>query len=150
MNLSERIIPSCVVLDIKAKTREKVIESLLNRLLEAGKSFDRDQVLNEILRREALGSTGVGYGVAIPHARVDGVHEMLVAFGRTRSGIDVEAIDKEPARLFFLVIGPKEDAGEYLQTIARISRLMRHNEVRMELLECKAEIEVQAIIRKYE
>lgn len=150
MNLSEQITPSRVALDIKAKTREEVIEHLLSTLLETGKSFDRARVLAEILRREALGSTGVGYGVAIPHARVDGVHEMLVAFGRTRSGIDVEAIDKEPARLFFLVIGPKEDAGGYLQTMARISRLMRHNEIRMELLECKAEPQIQAIIRKYE
>ena len=150
MNLSEQIISSCVVLDIKAKTREDVIEKLLDRLLEAGKSFDRTQVLDEILRREALGSTGVGYGVAIPHARVETVHEILVAFGRTRAGIDVDAIDKQPARLFFLVIGPKDDAGEYLQTMARISRIMRHNEVRMELLRFKAGTELQAIIREYE
>jgi fructose-specific phosphotransferase system IIA component len=141
---------SNVVLNLEGKHRTQVIEKVIQQLHRAGAAFDEEEALEKVLKREQLGGTGIGFGVALPHARLNSAKEILVALGISKNGIVFEAMDGHSARLFFLVLAPEKEAETYLKVMARISRLMRKEEVREELLRCDIESEVASIIEKYE
>lgn len=145
MKLSETLNADRIVLDFDAKTKADAIGALVDPVVNG---YDQDTILNEILEREKLGSTGVGQGVAIPHVRMAAVEEPAVVFGRSTKPVDFEAIDDEPCSLFFLVLGPTSaDAQDlYLKTMAKISRLMRSADVRNKLASASTADEVIAII----
>ncbi len=145
MKLSESLSEERIVLDFDAKKKEDAIGALVDPVVNG---YDREAVLNEILEREKLGSTGVGQGVAIPHVRMSEVEEPAVVFGRSARPIDFEAIDDEPCSLFFLVLGPTSaDAQDaYLKTMAKISRLMRSADVRAKLASAGTADEVIEVI----
>jgi fructose-specific phosphotransferase system IIA component len=150
VNLYEKLDASKVALNIEGKHRTQIIEKVLTQLHRAGAAFDEEEALEKVLKREELGGTGIGFGVALPHARLNSATEILVALGISKKGIDFEAMDGQPARLIFLVLAPEKEAETYLKVMARISRLMRKEEVREELLRCDRESEVASIIEKYE
>lgn len=145
MKLSNSLSADRIVLDFEAKKKEDAIGALVDPVVNG---YDRDAIIKEILEREALGSTGVGQGVAIPHVRMDAVDEPAVVFGRAAKPIDFEAIDDEPCSLFFLVVGPTSaDAQDaYLKTMAKISRLMRNADVRTQLASAAGERDVIDVI----
>jgi len=150
VKLYERLDASNVVLNLEGKHRTQIIEKMVRQLHRAGAAFDEEEALEKVLKREELGGTGIGSGVALPHARIDSAEEILVVLGTTKKGIDFEAMDGQPARLIFLVLAPEKAAETYLKVMARISRLMRKEEVRDALLHCDRESEVSSIIEKYE
>ena len=129
MKLTELLKEQRIALDVEAKTRDEMIGKLVDLVVNG---YDRQAVLDAIMEREKLGSTGIGHGVALPHVRLDAVNAAEIAFGRSTRPVDFDAIDDEPCSLFFLVLGPtSQDAQEkYLQTMAKISRLMRNAEIR--------------------
>lgn len=133
MKLTDLLSEERIVLDMDAKTKEEIIAKLVDLVING---YDRRAVLDAILEREELGSTGIGHGVAVPHVRLDAVDAAEVVFGRSARPVDFEALDEEPCALFFLVLGPtRQDAQEkYLQTMAKISRLMRNAETRQALM----------------
>jgi PTS system nitrogen regulatory IIA component len=90
-----------------------------------------------LIERERLGSTGIGDGIAIPHGKLANLDELLLSFGRSVSGVDFDSLDGKPAHLFFLVVAPENSAGTHLKALARISRLLKSNVVRRELMEAK-------------
>ncbi len=145
MKLSESLNADRIVLDFDAKKKEDAIGALADPVVNG---YDRDTILNEIIEREKLGSTGVGQGVAIPHVRMAEVMEPAVVFGRSAKPVDFDAIDDEPCSLFFLVLGPTSaDAQDgYLKTMAKISRLMRSADVRSKLASVATADEVIEII----
>ncbi|MBN1673377.1 MAG: PTS sugar transporter subunit IIA [Kiritimatiellae bacterium] len=141
MRLSEVINVDRVLIDFDAKTKEDAIGRLVAAVING---FDRETVLSALLEREKLGSTGVGHGVAVPHVRLEAVETPVVVFGRSAAPVEFDAIDEEPCRLFFLVLGPtRQEAQEaYLQTMAKISRLMRDSAVREALVSAETGAQV--------
>ncbi len=149
MKLSELLEEKRIALDIRAKNKTDLIGSLVDLVING---FDRDTVLESVIEREKLGSTGIGHGVAIPHIRLDSVQRPAVAFGRSAEPVDFDSIDEEPCSLFFLVVGPsnQEFQEEYLKVMAKISRLMRISALRERLMTAVTPDEVLKAIMEEE
>ncbi|MDP2960866.1 MAG: PTS sugar transporter subunit IIA, partial [candidate division Zixibacteria bacterium] len=114
MKLSKFCAEDLIVFDLKGKTKNEVIEELVNLTSKSKLVKDKEEVLKAVLEREKLVTTGVGYGVAFPHAKTKAVKGIVIAFGRSKAGIDFEAMDKKPAYLFFLIVAPEDAIGAHL------------------------------------
>lgn len=149
MKLSNLLSEDHIRLDEKIKNRDGAVHELAQMVEN---DLDRATIVNAVLEREKLGSTGIGEGVAVPHVRADFVTSPVVAFMRVKNPIDFEAIDNEPCSLFFLVLGPTQEGSQetYLQTMATISRLMRNPDLRDKLLSAATPSDVLNIIRTSE
>ncbi len=149
MNLLDLLSEETVLLDIEATDKVGVIEGLVGVLDEAGAVHDRQQVIMDVLERERLMSTGVGSGVAIPHAQSAGVEALAMAFGRTAEEIDFQSTDHRPVGLIFLIVAP-EGMGGFVRILARISRLLYPGELQAALRAAETPAEVIATIAKEE
>ncbi len=134
MKIVDYLTENDVLSRLNATTREGVIDEMVAHLKESGKIDDSEGLVNILLDREMLGSTGIGHGVAIPHGRLSGLNEILLVFGRSPEGVDFDAHDGEPVNLFFLLVAPENSAGLHLKTLARISRIVKNPECRQALL----------------
>ncbi|MGM0599041.1 MAG: PTS sugar transporter subunit IIA [Candidatus Rifleibacteriota bacterium] len=146
MELSEFISPQLTKLELSSTTKLEVIKELIDMLDTAGFLTDADAFLKSVLEREKVGSTGIGKGIAIPHSRTSTVREVVIAIGRSKDGIEFEALDNRPVNLIFLIAAPIESGGLYLKALARLSRLLRYQEFRKELLEAETVDDVLKII----
>ena len=135
---------------LESKTKDEVLEELTNLLEKTGKVTNREEFLRVIREREELGSTGIGYNIAIPHARSTGIKGLTGAFGISKEGIEFDALDKEPVYLFFVLAAPKNAAGDYLKALATISRLLRNRKSRQALMKADTVGEIVKIIKKQE
>ncbi len=134
MLLTELLTPDRVVVPLPAGDRHTAIAALTRRLTEhAGARYD--EVLGAVMERESVLSTGIGFGVAIPHARSAAVRELTMVAGVCPSPVQFDAIDGEPVRLFFLIVGPEASAGLHVKILSRIARLVRRDSVRQQLIE---------------
>jgi mannitol/fructose-specific phosphotransferase system IIA component (Ntr-type) len=132
--VTELPAPAAIDLHLRSRTRDQVLTDLVGRLAENGRVAQPQALLEALLERERLGSTGIGHGVAVPHCRMADVPAPLIALGRTDHEVDVDAIDGQPARLFFMLIAPEGAAAVQVQLLARIARLMRDAEARHRLM----------------
>ena len=135
MKIVDFLTSSDVLADLEASTREDILREMVDHLNGAGQITDSNKLVEILLDREMLGSTGIGHGVAIPHGRLEGLKEILLVFGRSVEGVDWEAHDGEPVNLFFLLVAPEDSAGLHLKALARISRIVKNPECRTALLE---------------
>ncbi len=135
MNLKKVLTKESILPDLKAETKEGVIEELLGCLIETGKVADRDAVLRAVLDREAKMSTGMQNGIAIPHGKTDAVDQLLVVIGIKPGGMDFEAMDGEPCTIFILTLSPENRTGPHIQFLAEISKLLGSPDVRSNLLD---------------
>jgi PTS system fructose-specific IIA component len=143
--LTELLTPDRVVLPLTARDKSGVIAELTRRLvLEAGGGFD--EVFDAIRERESVLSTGIGFGVAIPHARSATVRDLVVVCGVSRSPVPFDAIDGEPVRLVFLIVGPEASASLHVKVLSRIARLVRREAVRQRLLEANTSDEFYKVL----
>ena len=123
VRLSELVHPELVHLGIEAETKEELMERLVDSLAAQGWVQDRVTVLRSLIERERVMSTGIGRGVAIPHAQSAGASTLTVSIARPLRPLDFGSVDHEPVRLVFLVTGPEERGG-FIRVLARISRLL--------------------------
>jgi mannitol/fructose-specific phosphotransferase system IIA component (Ntr-type) len=143
--LTELLTRDRVVLPLTARDKSGVIAELTRRLvLDAGGGVD--EVLDAIRERESVLSTGIGFGVAIPHARCAAVHHLVVVCGVSQSPVPFDAIDGEPVRLVFLIVGPEASAGLHVKILSRIARLVRREAVRQRLLEANTSDEFYKVL----
>ncbi|MCD6374007.1 MAG: PTS sugar transporter subunit IIA [Caldisericaceae bacterium] len=133
--------------DLKGQTKFQIIEELLDLLDKNGRLVDREVALQDVLAREGYLSTGLENGLAIPHAKTDGVNSLEIAFGVKKSGVDFESLDGKPAYLIFLVLSPRDTSGPHIQTLAVISRNLKKKEIRDMLLAAKTREEIFDIIK---
>lgn len=148
MKLSKFCEESLVSFHIKATAKEAVIEELVNLAASSNMVKDRDQLLADIREREELVTTGVGYGVAFPHAKTKSVKGIVIAFGRSDKGIDFDAMDHKPVNLFFLIAAPEDAIGAHLNVMARLSFLMKAVENRQKLMDAASPGDVLALVDK--
>jgi PTS system nitrogen regulatory IIA component len=146
MNIVDLLNVSAVEANLNAETKEQVLEEMTDVMLRAA-PLDREQVLSVLQERERLGSTGIGSGVAIPHGKIADIDQMYLAFGRSTKGVDFDSMDGKMAHLFFLLIAPEESVSTHLKTLARISKLLKKQDVRTELLEADNAEDIYKIIR---
>lgn len=135
-----------IIADLLATDKAGVIREFAELLVKRGKVKDADALVRIVLERESHGSTGIGDGIAIPHAKSREVGRTVVAFGRSRRGVNFQTLDGKPADLFFLLISPEDLPGEHLKTLARISRLMRNAELRERLRASRDGAEIRELI----
>ncbi|MFH1398401.1 MAG: PTS sugar transporter subunit IIA [Candidatus Omnitrophota bacterium] len=112
-------------LDLKGDTKKEIIEELVDLIAESGKLKDKKALISVILKREKLGSTGIGNGVAIPHAKSNKIKNFILAFARKKEGLDYGALDGEKTYLFFLLASPESNVGGHLKILSNISRLVK-------------------------
>lgn len=148
--VSELLPRTAVILELKSREKTAVIEELTAPLIAAGFINDKERFISAILRRENLESTGIGFGVAIPHARTDAVTTAVLAFGRSDTGVDFNSLDGKLSHLIFLIAAPETQKREYIWTLAKLSSLLRREEVRTGLLSAQTPEDVYKIIEQYE
>ncbi len=153
MNLTDLLSKEVIKIPLASKEKYQVIEELVDLLHRAGRLENRDAALEAVYARERQMSTGMGDGIAIPHAKTDAVKELVMAFGIAHHDVDFQAIDGKPVRIFFLLIGPADQTGPHLKALSRISRLMHRREFRDRLRTCLSAEEVMQTLaaeeRKY-
>ena len=151
VKITDYITEDLIDLDLKSKNRESILVEL-SKLLERSKNIlvEDNDIYKALVDREKLGSTGIGKGVAIPHAKTESAKELTVAFGISRKGIDFNSMDDEEVHIFFVFASPNKDSQIYLKVLARISRLIREENFRQNLMDCKTAKEVIACIAEKE
>jgi len=140
-----RLNKTSIILDMKATSKESALRELAALAAVACGRFTEEILYSVLLEREALGSTGVGNGVAIPHGKIKGLDDILLCFGRSKAGINFEAIDSRPVHLFVLLLSPAGKAAEYLQALARVSKILKDTTKRQQLLSNTSREEIVAL-----
>ncbi len=124
MNLVDILDKELIKVPLVSTDKTSVIDELIDVLIDTKHLTpqQRDGIIEAVKNRESLGSTGIGHGVAIPHAKTDAVKQMRLVVGVSRLPIDFDSVDKEPVRIFFLVLAPLGEAGAHVETLAAIAR----------------------------
>lgn len=148
MKITDFLSPNAIITDIKSAKKEDVIKELVDSLVDASAidKKNRTKLIEALMAREALGSTAIGQGVAIPHAKCDCVDKLVAAFGLSKKGVDFDSLDGEPAYIFFLLVAPQDSAGPHLKALARISRLLKDKYFRDSLRACEDDKSIVKII----
>ncbi len=131
---------------LPGSTKDEVLRALLKLVGSDPAVVDPDIVETDVMEREALMSTGVGQGLALPHAKTRGVTEAVAAFAVSRHPVDFGSIDDEPVQLFFLLLAPESARSQHIKVLSRISRLMNRTDIRDALLAAKSSREVLDIL----
>lgn len=147
MKIADMLNPRAIVANLQATGKREVLDELSHAVAAAHPELSQAKVLSTLLEREKLGSTGVGEGIAIPHGKLAGLPQIVVAFGRSRKGISFDAIDGKPVQLLFLLLAPEDSPGTHLKALARISRLLKDTAFRERLLNGGEAPELFEIIR---
>ena len=150
MTLLDILSPDSTIVDLKGETKEEIIAELIDSLANSDAITDRDKVLQAVLEREKIMSTGIGDGIAIPHGKSDSVEQLIAALGTQRRGVDFEALDGEPAYVFFLLVSPANVSGPHIKALARISRLLKNDEFKKKLIAAESSTAVIGIIETEE
>ena len=137
----EHIIDNLVSTD-KASTLEEISSFLKNKGLVSNK----ETLLNALMGRELLGSTGIGENVAIPHAKISEIDQIITMFGRSIKGIEFDSLDKKPVHFIYLVLAPMNSSGQHLKVLARISRLLKNKSLRESIIRATEANQIYAII----
>ena len=135
MDLGDILTPDQIKADLQATNRWEAIDELINRLVESGKikAENRESIVAVVRKRETSMSTGIGFGIGIPHASTDLIYEVVGAFGRSRTGVNFDALDNQPVNLVMLFLVPQGQFQKHLHTLARIAKLLHKKEFRQAL-----------------
>ncbi len=146
INLIDYMSPSRVIFP-KAKTKEGVIEELIEVAEKDGKVEDASKMKKYLLQREEIVSTGIGFGVAIPHVKVPEVNDFFITIGIHKEGVDWGSLDNKPAYIIFMIIGPDNQQEKYLRILAKLTLVIRNPNRREKLQKSNSPEEVLAIFK---
>lgn len=145
MKIVEFLRSDAVIASLSGQAAPAVLAELV-RPLAASQKVDGQRLVETLLDREKLGSTGIGEGVAIPHGKVPGLPGLMASFGRSEAGVDFRAIDGKPTHLFFALFAPENSAGTHLKALARISRIFKNPAFREAILKAPDAAEIYRLI----
>lgn len=134
MKITDILVREASILDLASSDKPALLAEIATALARCEKQLDRDALIQILKEREALQSTGIGEGVAIPHGKVRGLDRLIATFARSQAGVAFESIDGRPTQLFFLLVVPEQSGGQHLKALARISRFFRDPSFRSRLL----------------
>jgi len=147
MKIMDFLNEKAVCVNLKAQDKKGALLELVDLLYKAGEIKDKEELVDTLLARESLGSTGIGQGIGIPHGKLNKVKQLVAAFGVSKKGVNFDSLDGEPVYIFFLLVAPEDSAGPHLKALARISRLLKDKFFRDILKAAKDEKEVIKIIK---
>lgn len=148
--ISELLTSMRVKVPLEAATKDEVLRELVDVLAVDDCVRNPAEVLRVVQEREQVLSTGIGHGVALPHGKSDVCADLVIAAGVTREGVEFDALDAEPVRLVFLLVGPETAAGAHIKALSRISRLVRRPELRERLMNAPDEDAFLDVLRDAE
>ena len=151
MNLGDILSLETIVPDLRATNRWEAIDQLIDNLVATRKiqAENRDAIVAVVKKRESSMSTGIGFGIGIPHASTDLIQEVVGALGRGNKGMDFDALDNQPVNLVMLFLVPQGQFQKHLHTLANIAKLLHIKEFRQELEQAPDAAAMYAIIKKY-
>ena len=149
MELADFLTKEQVVTDLKASDRWEAIEELVGLLVDSGqiKPDHREAIVSIVKKRETSMSTGIGFGIGIPHASTDLIDNVTGAFGRSKDGVNFDALDNQPVNLVMLFLVPQGQFQKHLHTLAKIAKMLHKKEFRKSLEEAEDAAEMYQIIR---
>ncbi|MCG3198879.1 MAG: PTS sugar transporter subunit IIA [Candidatus Omnitrophica bacterium] len=150
MSIAESLKGGRVVIGVTGSSKAEIIRNLLRRVEEKGIVSDLEGLVQAFLEREAKGSTGIGNGIAIPHVRSDQVQELEYVLGNSAEGVDFESLDGEPVHIIFLMIAPAGSHGVHIKALARVSRILNDEALRLRLRRAEDPDEVVRLIAERE
>jgi mannitol/fructose-specific phosphotransferase system IIA component (Ntr-type) len=150
MKLSKKIHKKAVLMSMASTTKSEALAELVDLLCSAYRLKDREIIREAIIDREEKQSTGIGMGLAVPHAKTPVVDQLYVAFGRSIAGIEFDSVDGEKAHIFFILVSPRDVSGPHIKALAGISRLIKHEDFRNDLLACADTGEFIGLVEKAE
>lgn len=148
--LTDLISPRRIKIPLEGRTKDELLAELVELTASDSQIADLPAVLRAVRDREAVLSTGIGHGVAIPHGRSAAVKELRLAAGVTAAPVDFDALDGQPVRLFFILIGPEQEGAAHVKALSRISRLVRRDDIRDRLLAAYSPEEFYQILSEFE
>ena len=149
MNITELLEEKFVIDQLKSKSKREVLVELSGVFERGNLSVDSDAMVEVLLEREKLGSTGIGDGIAIPHGKLAGLDRLIVSFGRSHNGVEFDSLDGKPVNIFFLLMAPENSAGQHLKALARISRILKDADFRSDLMKAQSAGDIyNLIVRK--
>jgi PTS system nitrogen regulatory IIA component len=146
MKITEILVRDAVILNLGVRTKSDVLAEMTTALAKVEPQISADRLHEVLLEREALQSTGIGDGVAIPHGKVAGLDRLVATFARSVEGVDFESIDGQPTHHLFMLVVPEHSGGKYLKALARISRFFRDPAFRQRLSDAETLEDVMGAI----
>ena len=146
MKISEILRQDFIIADLSGKDKQSVLTELTHFLEVNGAIKNKDALYSALIEREKLGSTGIGENVAIPHAKSEEIDQILTLFGRSVEGVDFDSLDKKPVHFVCLVVAPAHSTGHHLKALARISRLLKNQNLRDGILKAQNKNEIYSIL----
>ena len=150
MELSKLVTLNRVRVPIAATEKHEVITELVDLLAETGGLVDRDLALEAVLKRETERTTGIGYGLAIPHGKSEGCKNLVMVAGKPAQPVDFQSLDQRPVTFVVLLLSPPDQTGPHIQALAKISRLMNIEEFRDAIDQAQTPEQLHAAIEKFE
>jgi PTS system fructose-specific IIC component len=150
MRLCELLDGTTIKIEMAARAKTEAIAELVDLLVQAGRLTDRAGALEAVLKREAQQTTGIGNGVAVPHAKHASVAALTAALGISRAGIEFASVDHQPVQVVFLLLAKINDPGPHIRALAEISRLLQVPGFYQKLIEAKTPAELLAVIAAQE
>ena len=147
MKILDNLKEEAIIADLRATDKKGVLQELAAVLAEISE-VNQEEMVRVLLERERLGSTGIGGGIAIPHGKMKSLSSLLMGFGRSRKGVDFDAMDGKRTHLFFLLLAPEDSTGGHLKMLARISRLLKNSVFKERLMNAEDRLELYAAIEK--
>jgi len=145
MNIGDLLDRTAISLRVSASSKRQVL-AVVAEIAARKLDLDAGDILDALIEREAAGSTGVGHGVAAPHARLEGLKRMRGVFVRLEQPVEFDAVDDKPVDLIFALFAPKEAGADHLRALARVSRLLRQAELREQLRQARTADAIYALL----
>lgn len=145
MRIIDSLKEESIISELNTTDKKGVLEKLTGPVAKAS-GVNQQEMIRVLLERERLGSTGIGGGIAIPHGKLKSLDSLLVGFGRSRKGVEFEALDGKPTHLFFLLMAPENSTGAHLRMLARISRLLKDSTFKQRLMTAADRHELYVVI----
>jgi fructose-specific phosphotransferase system IIA component len=135
VKIQEILQKNGIITNLESTDKTEILTQMAKYLSSLFDIKDQDHIVRKILDREAEMSTGIGYGIAIPHARIEGIDRLFMIAGRSMKGIDFNSIDEQPVRLIFMMLSPANASSQYTHILSSLSRVMSYEEIRNSLIE---------------
>jgi len=147
MRISELLDKNCIIAKLKAHDKKGSIDELASAAAQVANAT-QPQIAQVLIEREQLGSTGIGGGIAIPHGKLSSADSINIAFALSRDGVEYDSLDNKPVHIFFVLLTPENSTGGHLKVLAQISKLLKMNQFKDQLLSATSVDEIHDIIKE--
>ncbi len=146
MKIIDLLTPESILPDMQAANKKGALEELAKTLVPGSDGLELSKVMEVLLDRERLGSTGIGDNIAIPHGKLPQLSHLVLSFGRSLKGVDFDSMDGKPSHLFFMLLAPANSAGLHLKALAKISRMLMSQTFRDNLMKAEGAEEIYRLV----